>query len=64
MQGYATNPQQAMIRNYMLGKDSRSNQGIYARGNAYQSGLNQYVDAEAIRRRLERMQGIARTSPS
>ena len=59
MQGYTTGVPQTPLRNYLLGKDSRSNQGIYARGNAYQSGLNQYVDAEAIRRRLERMQGNA-----
>lgn len=56
MQGYGTNTKPASIRNYMLGKDSRSNQGIYARGNAKQAGMNQFTaDPEAIRRRLERM---------
>lgn len=58
MQGFMTGAPQTPLRNYLLGKDARSNQGIYARGNAYQSGLNQHVDAEAIRRRLERMQGV------
>lgn len=62
MQGYSLGEQPNMIRNYLLGKDARSNQGIYARGNAQQAGMNQYVDAEAIRRRLERMQGIGRTT--
>lgn len=50
------------VRNYLLGKDARSNQGIYARGNAPQAGMNQNINPDAIRRRLERMQGIGRSA--
>lgn len=58
MQGYMTGKPQTPLRDMMLGKDARSNQGIYARGNPRQAGMNQNINPDAIRRRLERMQGI------
>ena len=60
MQGYATTAgvQPTQPKKMMLGQDSRSLPGIYARGNARQSGMNQNINPDAIRRRLEKMQGV------
>jgi hypothetical protein len=58
MQGYATSAPPTNPKKMMMGQDSRSLPGIYARGSARQTGQNQNISPEAIRRRLEKMQGV------